>query len=100
MNETVQQETGKKTSVRTRATRARLIASAEQLFAERGVASVSLNEITRAAQQKNRNAVHYHFGSKEALVQAIFENTGNPSAPCAGRCLRNWPSAGPVCGIL
>jgi AcrR family transcriptional regulator len=70
--------TTKKPSARTQATRARIIASAEQLFAQRGVASVSLNEITRAAEQKNRNAVHYHFGSKEALLQAIFEKHWQP----------------------
>jgi AcrR family transcriptional regulator len=66
------EQAGRKPSSRTLATRARIIATAEQLFAERSVASVSLNEITRAAGQKNRNAVHYHFGSKQALVEAIF----------------------------
>jgi AcrR family transcriptional regulator len=71
-------KTTRQVSARTQATRARLIASAERLFAERSVASVSLNEITRAAEQKNRNAVHYHFGSKEALVQAIFEKHWRP----------------------
>jgi AcrR family transcriptional regulator len=68
----------KQPTSRTLATRARIISTAELLFAEKGVASVSLNEITRAAGQKNRNAVHYHFGSKEALVQAIFEKHWAP----------------------
>jgi AcrR family transcriptional regulator len=68
----------KQPSARSLATRARIISTAEQLFAEKGVASVSLNEITRAADQKNRNAVHYHFGNKEALVQAIFEKHWAP----------------------
>jgi AcrR family transcriptional regulator len=68
----------KQPTARTLATRARIISTAEQLFAEKGVASVSLNEITRAAGQKNRNAVHYHFGSKEALLQAIFEKHWAP----------------------
>ncbi len=68
----------RKTSARTEVTRARIIATAEELFAKRGVASVSLNEITRAAGQKNRNAVHYHFGSKEALLRAIFEKHWQP----------------------
>ncbi len=70
--------TAQKTSNRTQATRAALVATAEQLFAEYGVDSVSLNEITRAAGQKNRNAVHYHFGSKEGLLQAIFEKHWRP----------------------
>jgi len=68
----------KQPSTRTLATRAKIIGTAEQLFAEKGIASVSLNEITRAAEQKNRNAVHYHFGSKEALLQAIFEKHWAP----------------------
>lgn len=68
----------KPSTARTQATRARIIATAEQLFAERGVDSVSLNEITRAAEQKNRNAVHYHFGNKEALLTAVFEKHWQP----------------------
>jgi AcrR family transcriptional regulator len=34
---------------------------------------VSLNEITVAAGQKNRNALQYHFGSREGLLQAIVD---------------------------
>lgn len=55
------------------ATRARLIATAEKLFAERGIESVSLAEINVAAGQRNKNATHYHFGDKQGLLQAIFD---------------------------
>ncbi len=55
------------------ATRARLIAAAEQLFAERGIDSVSMNEVQRAAGQKNKSALQYHFGTKEQLIEAILE---------------------------
>lgn len=55
-----------------RETQHKLIAAAEQLFAERGIDGVSLSEINRQAQQKNRNAVLYHFGSKEALLTAVL----------------------------
>jgi AcrR family transcriptional regulator len=72
--------TARKPSARTQATRAKLIATAEELFAAQGVASVSLNEITRAAEQKNRNAVHYHFGDKDSLILAIFEKHAGPIA--------------------
>ena len=72
--------THRKPSARTLATRAKLVATAENLFAEQGVASVSLNEITRAAEQKNRNAVHYHFGDKDSLIRAIFEKHAVPIA--------------------
>lgn len=53
------------------ATRAKLIAVAERLFALRSIEAVSLNEINRAAGQRNSNACQYHFGSKEGLLQAI-----------------------------
>jgi AcrR family transcriptional regulator len=51
----------------------RLIATAERLFAERGIEAVSLRDITTAAKA-NTAAVHYHFGSKEALVRATLEH--------------------------
>jgi AcrR family transcriptional regulator len=51
-------------------TRARLVESAERLFAERGVGSVSIREVNRDAGQAP-SAVHYHFGSKEALLRAV-----------------------------
>lgn len=60
-------------SPRSAATRAKLIAVAERLFADQGIAGVSLNEINRAAQQRHSNACHYHFGSKDGLIQAILD---------------------------
>jgi len=52
--------------------RLKLIETAERLFAERGLEAVSLREINRAAGQRNTAAIHYHFGSKLALVEAIL----------------------------
>ncbi len=49
-----------------------MIEAAERLFAERGVDSVSLRQIGAAAGQKNNSAAQYHFGTREALLQAIF----------------------------
>ena len=57
----------------TRETREAILCAAEQLFATRGIDDVSLSEITRAAGQKNRSALAYHFGSREALLQAVLE---------------------------
>lgn len=53
-------------------TRLRLILAAEKLFAERGIEAVSLREINIAAGQRNSGATHYHFGSKDGLIEAIF----------------------------
>lgn len=60
-------------SQRSRVTRATLIRTAERLFAERGIAAVSLNEISKVAGQRNSNACQYHFGDKERLLQAILD---------------------------
>lgn len=49
----------------------RILDAAEQLFAERGFAETSLRLITGRAGV-NLAAVNYHFGSKEALIQAVF----------------------------
>jgi AcrR family transcriptional regulator len=55
-------------------TRARILDAAERLFAERGVADVSLREIGAAAGQRNNSAVQYHFGTRDALVRALYED--------------------------
>jgi len=59
-------------------TRLLIIESAERLIAERGVNGVSLREIAAEADQRNTSAVAYHFGAKEALVDAVFEHRMTP----------------------
>ena len=54
-------------------TQAVLISTAERLFAERGVEGVSLSEINRAAGQRNKSALHYHFGNREGLLLALLK---------------------------
>lgn len=54
-------------------TRIALIVAAERLFGDFGIDAVGLRAISEAAQQKNNNAVQYHFGSKLGLLSAIFE---------------------------
>lgn len=63
----------RRVDVKTR-TRARILDAAERLFAERGVAAVSLREIGSAAGQRNNSAVQYHFGTRDALVRALYED--------------------------
>jgi AcrR family transcriptional regulator len=55
------------------ATRARIVAAAERLFGDRGIDATSLAEINKAAGQRNRSAVQYHFGSKEGVIHAILD---------------------------
>lgn len=54
------------------ATRLLLMRTAEKLFAERGFEGVSLREVAAVAGQRNHSAASYHFGTKEALVDAIL----------------------------
>ncbi len=60
------------TSTRGERTREKILACAEQLFAEQGIDRVTLRQIARAADQSNVSAVQYHFGSKLALLEAIL----------------------------
>src|SRR5450759_1511200 len=55
----------------------RILVTAELMFAERGYGALSLRAITRAAGV-NLAAIHYHFGSKEELLERIFERRCGP----------------------
>jgi AcrR family transcriptional regulator len=54
------------------ATRLLLLMTAEQLFAERGIAAVPLRDIGAAAGQKNNGVVQYYFGDRDRLVSDII----------------------------
>jgi AcrR family transcriptional regulator len=49
-----------------------LLDAAERLFGEQGIDAVSLRAINSEAEM-NPAAVHYHFGSREALIEAVLE---------------------------
>lgn len=87
--------TSTKTAARTKSTRAKihvranrasdphstrlaLMRAAERLMAERGIDAVSLREVSAAAGQLNNSAVLYHFGSRDALIDAILERHSLP----------------------
>jgi len=54
------------------ATRAALLAEATALFAERGYARTSLEDVA-AASAVTRGAVYHHFASKQALFEAVLD---------------------------
>lgn len=56
----------------TKSTRERLLDAAEHLFATHGFEATSVRAIVAEAAV-NVAAVHYHFGSKEALIRAVFD---------------------------
>lgn len=56
-----------------RQTREALLDAAEELFASEGVASVSLASITQLAKQRHGGAIHYYFGGRNGLLEAILD---------------------------
>lgn len=58
-------------------TKTQILDAAEQLFAEKGFAATSLRTITARAGV-NLAAVNYHFGSKDALIDAVFARHMQP----------------------
>ncbi|CAN1525123.1 AcrR Transcriptional regulator [Burkholderiaceae bacterium] len=64
----------------------RILQAAEKLFSERGIDAASLREITAAAGV-NSAAAHYHFGSKEVVLAALFEARAQPIAQRRERLL-------------
>jgi AcrR family transcriptional regulator len=54
------------------ATRAALLDEATTLFAERGYAGTSLEDVA-SASQVTRGAVYHHFASKQALFEAVLD---------------------------
>jgi AcrR family transcriptional regulator len=55
-------------------TKEQILLAAERLIADHGVDGVSMRQIGAAVGSGNNSAVLYHFGSKEKLVQAIFDH--------------------------
>jgi AcrR family transcriptional regulator len=49
-----------------------LLDLAERLFAKHGVEQVPLTRIVASSSQKNRSALHYHFGSREGMLAAVL----------------------------
>lgn len=58
------------------ATMEKLLDSAERLFAQQGVLTASVRDITTMAGQRNASAMHYHFGGREGLVTAVLARHG------------------------
>jgi len=52
-------------------TRTRILDAAEELFMQHGFEATSMRQLTAKAEA-NLAAVNYHFGSKDALIEAVF----------------------------
>ncbi|MBA4353150.1 MAG: TetR/AcrR family transcriptional regulator [Novosphingobium sp.] len=71
-----------------------LILAAEVLFARDGIEGASLREIAAQAGQRNHHAVQYHFGSRDSLVQAIFDYRMNQMEVARGIMLAAAEASG------
>ncbi len=58
-------------------TKSKILEAAEQLYATKGFAATSLRTIIKEAGV-NTAAVHYHFGSREGLIEAVFARRAGP----------------------
>jgi len=58
-------------------TRKRLLDAAERLFAERGFEGASMRALARAAGA-SLSSTNYHFGTKEALLEAVLRRRTEP----------------------
>ena len=76
---------------RTRSTQALLIATARRLFAERGYAHVSADEIVSAAGL-SRGALYHHYADKRGLMRAVFEQLETEIADEITASIENAPS--------
>jgi AcrR family transcriptional regulator len=58
-------------------TRTRILDAAEELFMQHGFEGTSMRTLTAKASV-NLAAVNYHFGSKDALIEAVFRRRLDP----------------------
>ena len=58
-------------------TRTRILDAAEELFMQHGFEATSMRQLTARAAV-NLAAVNYHFGSKDALIEAVFRRRLDP----------------------
>src|SRR3954462_7592346 len=58
-------------------TRTRILDAAEELFMQHGFEATSMRVLTAKAEV-NLAAVNYHFGSKHALIEAVFRRRLDP----------------------
>lgn len=79
-------------------TKARILAAAEDVFANKGFAGASTREIAAKARV-NISSLHYHWESKETLCFAVFQNIYDRILDLVRRAIParvDSPAAGPA----
>jgi AcrR family transcriptional regulator len=80
--------------------RARILNTAEELFADHGYAATSIRRIADTAGV-NPALVHYYFGNKKALLQKVMEHALAPLGRAIA-AMKHGPEASPqlIAGLL
>ncbi|MBF6173015.1 TetR/AcrR family transcriptional regulator [Nocardia blacklockiae] len=84
---------------RSRATRAALEDAGRRLFAERGYANVSAEEIVTAAGV-TRGALHHHYGDKRGLFLAVLEQLEAENTAEIARAIAELPYPGDLLAAM
>lgn len=71
-----------------------LLLAAERLFAIQGLAATTIRQINVEAGQKNSSAIHYHFGSRDAILDAILAFRVTPANELRARLLEEARAGG------
>jgi len=74
-------------------TRTRILDAAEELFMQQGFGGTSMRLLTSKAGV-NLAAVNYHFGSKDALIEAVFRRRLDPMNTARIAALEELESSG------
>lgn len=69
---------GKDSPAEITGTKLELTLAAERVFAQNGLNGATLRQIREAAGQKNESVIHYHFGSREAIIESILHLRSKP----------------------
>lgn len=78
-----------------------LIVAAERLFAEHGIAGVSLRDVSSTAGQRNHSAAQYHFGDRSGLVAGVYAAHMKRVDERRTALLAQWAeSAGDMAGLV
>ena len=73
-------------------TRARLVETARELFAARGYAGVSMEQVCKRAEV-TRGALYHHFAGKDDLFRAVCENAAGTLTDQVIEAARSYPDA-------
>jgi AcrR family transcriptional regulator len=77
----------------------RIVATAEDIFAERGLAGARMDEIARAAKV-NKALLYYYFRSKEELHRFVLEALLSQLSARVGKAVADTPSASKRLGAM